>query len=321
DNRGIVVLGATNRPGAIDSALIRPGRFDRIIYMPLPDATGRAKIMQARGGAVHARNKAVDPNINWYEVARAMAGFTGADVMGLMARAARMAARQGFATEPNNEVFCAHPSLHCERWYGIAKNSLLRSPEAPMLHTLGRDCAAVALAYSYPELKAPDDAPEPPGIIDLSTSSRPGSDAVRDDLLSYMAAKKAEFLQTWAQLRFNQPLHWPRVYRARGLAQAHGAFEYLAFLASRPESQGKGLGSRLLQHIMDKADAAGRWCYLEATNPDNVRLYARHGFRELESKEWTLASVPGKRVTLILMARPPAAANPAGADGGSAGAA
>jgi SpoVK/Ycf46/Vps4 family AAA+-type ATPase len=48
DNRGLVVLGATNRPGAIDAALIRPGRFDRIIYMPLPDAAGRAKILQAR---------------------------------------------------------------------------------------------------------------------------------------------------------------------------------------------------------------------------------------------------------------------------------
>lgn len=48
DNNGIVVLGATNRPGAIDSALIRPGRFDRIIYMPLPDALGRAKILQVR---------------------------------------------------------------------------------------------------------------------------------------------------------------------------------------------------------------------------------------------------------------------------------
>jgi cell division protease FtsH len=43
---------------------------------------------------VHARTKAVDPSINWYEVARAMAGFTGADCMGLMQRAARMAARQ-----------------------------------------------------------------------------------------------------------------------------------------------------------------------------------------------------------------------------------
>lgn len=46
DNRGLVVLGATNRPGAIDAALIRPGRFDRIIYMPLPDAEGRAEILQ-----------------------------------------------------------------------------------------------------------------------------------------------------------------------------------------------------------------------------------------------------------------------------------
>ncbi|GAX80068.1 hypothetical protein CEUSTIGMA_g7506.t1 [Chlamydomonas eustigma] len=90
DNAGIVLLGATNRPGAIDSALIRPGRFDRILYMPLPDAAGRAKILQ-----VHARDKAVDPNINWYEVARTMAGFTGADCMGLMQRAACMAARQG----------------------------------------------------------------------------------------------------------------------------------------------------------------------------------------------------------------------------------
>ncbi len=54
DNRGIVVLGATNRPCAIDSALIRPGRFDRIIYMPLPDATGRAKILQVGWGLAGA---------------------------------------------------------------------------------------------------------------------------------------------------------------------------------------------------------------------------------------------------------------------------
>jgi cell division protease FtsH len=55
DNRGIVLLGATNRPGAIDSALIRPGRFDRIIYMPLPDTAGRAMIMQVgEGGKIAA---------------------------------------------------------------------------------------------------------------------------------------------------------------------------------------------------------------------------------------------------------------------------
>lgn len=59
DNRGLVVLGATNRPGAIDAALIRPGRFDRIIYMPLPDAAGRAKILQVCG-CVRSQKKVID---------------------------------------------------------------------------------------------------------------------------------------------------------------------------------------------------------------------------------------------------------------------
>ncbi|GFR51495.1 hypothetical protein Agub_g13859, partial [Astrephomene gubernaculifera] len=62
----------------------------------------RAKIMQ-----VHARNKSVDPSINWYEVARAMAGFTGADVMGLMARAARMAGRQGREAITEDDIYAA----------------------------------------------------------------------------------------------------------------------------------------------------------------------------------------------------------------------
>lgn len=51
ENNGVVVLGATNRPGAIDSALMKPGRFDRVVYMPLPDAMGRAKILQVRASA------------------------------------------------------------------------------------------------------------------------------------------------------------------------------------------------------------------------------------------------------------------------------
>lgn len=59
DNRGLVVLGATNRPGAIDAALIRPGRFDRIIYMPLPDAAGRAKILQVSWHVQSSQQKAV----------------------------------------------------------------------------------------------------------------------------------------------------------------------------------------------------------------------------------------------------------------------
>lgn len=67
---------------------------------------------------VHARNKAVDPNINWYEVARAMAGFTGADVMGLMARAARMAARQGRELITEDDIYAAMENKSVESLVG-----------------------------------------------------------------------------------------------------------------------------------------------------------------------------------------------------------
>ncbi|GLC34261.1 hypothetical protein PLESTM_000175600 [Pleodorina starrii] len=198
---------------------------------------------------------------------------------------------QGFKSEPNNDFFSDDPSRYCERWRAIGHNTLLRSAGVPLAHSLGGSAAggpehaAVALAYVYPDQKVPDDAPEPSGIIDLSDGMRPETIPVRDELLSYMSAKKTEFLQT------------------------HGSFEYVAFLATRPEFQGKGLGSRLLRYITDKADAAGRWSYLEATNRDNVRLYERHGFRQLETKVWTLESLPGKRVMLVLMARPPASSS------------
>ena len=81
DNRGIVVLGATNRPGAIDAALIRPGRFDRIIYMPLPDAEGRAKILQVgvrlhehgHGRQYHGMESA-SKGCNWYRCGMLVGG-------------------------------------------------------------------------------------------------------------------------------------------------------------------------------------------------------------------------------------------------------
>eukprot|EP00879_Flechtneria_rotunda_P028172 GHRR01030255.1.p1 GENE.GHRR01030255.1~~GHRR01030255.1.p1 ORF type:complete len:520 (+),score=209.83 GHRR01030255.1:1412-2971(+) len=153
DNRGLVVLGATNRPGAIDAALIRPGRFDRIIYMPLPDAAGRAKILQ-----VHARNKSVDPTINWEEVARAMSGFTGADCMGLMARAARMAARQGSEAISEEDIYAAMENKAMEAYQelsGAAVPGYAGIPD-PIPHSLRKSIAVyeagkALIAYITPE--------------------------------------------------------------------------------------------------------------------------------------------------------------------------
>ncbi len=86
---GIVVIGATNRPDILDRALLRPGRFDRQIYVPKPDIKGRYEILK-----VHARNKKLAPDVDLWVVAKATPGFTGADLENLLNEAALLAARK-----------------------------------------------------------------------------------------------------------------------------------------------------------------------------------------------------------------------------------
>ena len=88
-NEGVIVLAATNRPDILDPALLRPGRFDRQIQVGRPDVKGREDILK-----VHARGKRLDDSVNLKTIARATAGFTGADLSNLLNEAAIMAARQ-----------------------------------------------------------------------------------------------------------------------------------------------------------------------------------------------------------------------------------
>jgi cell division protease FtsH len=88
--QGIVVLGATNRPEVLDPALLRPGRFDRQITIPLPTLTERAAIL-----AVHSRGKRLDPDVDLNVVARGTPGFSGADLANLVNEAAINAVRAG----------------------------------------------------------------------------------------------------------------------------------------------------------------------------------------------------------------------------------
>lgn len=85
---GVIVLAATNRPDILDPALLRPGRFDRQIYVGAPDAKGREEILK-----VHARDKKLDETVSLRTVALATTGFTGADLSNLLNEAAIMAAR------------------------------------------------------------------------------------------------------------------------------------------------------------------------------------------------------------------------------------
>ncbi len=89
-SEGIIVIAATNRPDILDPALLRPGRFDRQIYIPRPDVRGRYEILK-----VHAKDKKLAPDVDLEIVARATPGFTGADLENVLNEAALLAARKG----------------------------------------------------------------------------------------------------------------------------------------------------------------------------------------------------------------------------------
>lgn len=90
ENEGVIVIAATNRPDILDPALLRPGRFDRQITVNYPDVTGREAILK-----VHAKNKAIAPDVNLKVIAQSTAGFTGADLENLLNEAALLAVRAG----------------------------------------------------------------------------------------------------------------------------------------------------------------------------------------------------------------------------------
>ena len=99
-NDGVIIMAATNRADILDPALMRPGRFDRQIYVNLPDVKGREQIMK-----VHARNKPLAPDVNFKTVARMTAGFSGADLENLLNEAAILAARANKKFITNSELY------------------------------------------------------------------------------------------------------------------------------------------------------------------------------------------------------------------------
>lgn len=89
-SKGVVILGATNRPEVLDKALLRPGRFDRRVIVDKPDLKGREAILK-----VHAKNYVMDENVNLREIALATAGAVGADLANIINEAALRAVRMG----------------------------------------------------------------------------------------------------------------------------------------------------------------------------------------------------------------------------------
>ena len=93
DNTGVIILAATNRPEALDPALLRPGRFDRRVPVELPDLKGREEILK-----VHARKVRLEPDVDFNKIARMASGASGAELANIVNEAALRAVRDGRKT-------------------------------------------------------------------------------------------------------------------------------------------------------------------------------------------------------------------------------
>jgi len=99
NNEGIIILAATNRRDILDPALLRPGRFDREVYVGRPDIKGREAILN-----VHKKNKKLDKDVKLSDIAKTTAGFTGADLENLLNESALLAARRNHPVIFNDDV-------------------------------------------------------------------------------------------------------------------------------------------------------------------------------------------------------------------------
>jgi len=98
-NEGVIVFAATNRADVLDQALLRPGRFDRTVYVGLPDVKGREEILH-----VHSKNKPFGPDVDFKTIAKTTPGFTGADLENLLNEAALLAARRDKKAITQDEI-------------------------------------------------------------------------------------------------------------------------------------------------------------------------------------------------------------------------
>ena len=132
-NAGVIVLAATNRADVLDTALLRPGRFDRRVNVDLPDSNGRTAILK-----VHARGKPIESDVDLEAVARRTPGFSGASLQNLLNEAAIFAARKSKATIGWEQIDSAVDRIMVglEKKGGTAEQSLKRK-ELVAFHEAG----------------------------------------------------------------------------------------------------------------------------------------------------------------------------------------
>ena len=147
-NEGIIIIAATNRPDVLDPALLRPGRFDRQVVVPIPDIEGREKIL-----AVHMKKVPLAPDVNPRTIARGTPGFTGADLANLVNEAALLAARRNKRLVSMRELEDAKDKV----MMGAERRSMVMTDEEKKMtayHEAGHAIVSVNESASDPIHKA-----------------------------------------------------------------------------------------------------------------------------------------------------------------------
>ncbi len=147
-NEGVIIIAATNRPDVLDPALLRPGRFDRQIVVPLPDVNGREKILK-----VHMKKVPLAKTVEPMVIARGTPGFSGADLANLVNEAALLAARRGKRVVTMEELEDAKDKV----MMGTERKSMVMSDEEKSLtayHEAGHAIVALHEPESDPIHKA-----------------------------------------------------------------------------------------------------------------------------------------------------------------------
>src|SRR5919109_1454366 len=140
-NEGVIVIAATNRPDVLDPALLRPGRFDRQVVVPLPDVRGREQILK-----VHMRKVPVDGNVKPAVIARGTPGFSGADLANLVNEAALIAARANRRTVSMEEFDKAKDKI----MMGAERRSMVMSEEEKKM-TAYHEAGHAIVGFLVPE--------------------------------------------------------------------------------------------------------------------------------------------------------------------------
>ncbi|PIR39158.1 MAG: cell division protein FtsH [Alphaproteobacteria bacterium CG11_big_fil_rev_8_21_14_0_20_39_49] len=148
ENQGVIIIAATNRPDVLDPALLRPGRFDRQIVVPLPDILGRTRILE-----VHMQKVPLAPDVDAKTIARGTPGFTGADLANLVNEAALLAARK------NRKVVTMHEMEEAKDkvMMGAERKSMVMDEEEKKLtayHEAGHAVVSIHCTASDPIHKA-----------------------------------------------------------------------------------------------------------------------------------------------------------------------